>query len=59
MTPTEIIALRHKLKMTQRQFATLLGIKNENRISYWENGKGKPSSSAIALMKVIKATGKF
>jgi DNA-binding transcriptional regulator YiaG len=47
MTGEELRAIRHRLKMTQKQFAKALG-RHYITISDWERGK-KPIPKSIAI----------
>lgn len=46
-------AIRHKLGMTQRQFASTFGFA-ERTLKSWEAGERQPESSARVLLKVIE-----
>ncbi len=54
MNPDEIKKIRDKTKLTQEQFASIMGI-TSGTVNRWENGKAKPSRLAIArLQQLIK-----
>lgn len=50
MTKEEIKELRQKLKMSQVDFATKIGVRQLS-ICRWENGKASPSPLAIEKLK--------
>ncbi|MBX2988036.1 MAG: helix-turn-helix domain-containing protein [Bdellovibrionaceae bacterium] len=47
--PTDITALRKALKLTQQEFAQLLGV-HHMTASKWERGELKPTGYQLALM---------
>ena len=49
----EITQARHRLKMTQTQFATAFGI-SVSTLRNWEQGHRTPSGAAITLIKVAR-----
>ncbi len=53
LNPDQIKKLRMRLKLTQPQFAELVGIKNVPTISRWENGRVQPSGAALRVMEMI------
>lgn len=52
MKAEEIKEIRHKLHITQKGLAELIGICERN-VNMWENNKSKPSKLAIAKMKSL------
>lgn len=50
MSPAEIVRLRDALRLTQAQFATLLGV-HSLTVSKWERGLLAPSPYQVALMQ--------
>ncbi len=57
MSPNEIRNLRFKLKLTQEDFARLLGLRVAT-VNRWENGVTKPSPLALMRLKQIQEEGK-
>ncbi len=49
----EITDVRHKLNMTQTQFATAFGI-SVSTLRNWEQGHRNPTGAAVTLIKVAK-----
>jgi DNA-binding transcriptional regulator YiaG len=52
MTPSDLVAARHELKMTQHRLARLLGV-NDQRLHRWENGKTRIHRSAQMLVNMM------
>lgn len=50
MTPTEIVAVRNSLNMTQGQLAQLLGV-HSLTVSKWERGLLRPTPHQEALLR--------
>ncbi len=50
-TPVEVQAIRTNLKISQSQFARLLGV-SVNTIQNWEQGRRTPSGPARAFLSV-------
>lgn len=50
MTAAEVTALRDALRLTQAQFATLLGV-HSLTVSKWERGRLQPAPYQVALMQ--------
>lgn len=46
--------VRHALRMTQREFAQIMGV-SVNAISKWESGALKPSRTAALLLGIYAA----
>ncbi len=49
--PDSVAVVRAKLKLSQGEFARLLGI-SVNTLQNWEQGRRKPSGAARVLLKV-------
>lgn len=49
--PESVAVVRSKLKLSQAEFAHLLGI-SVNTLQNWEQGRRKPSGAARVLLKV-------
>jgi putative transcriptional regulator len=49
--PDSVAVVRAKLKLSQAEFARLLGI-SINTLQNWEQGRRKPSGAARVLLKV-------
>ena len=58
MKPQEIKALRHRLKMTGREFADKIGV-TVNTVFRWEMGVRKPDRLARAIIMSAASTGVF
>ena len=50
--PIDVRALRHRLKLTQRQFAGYFGLAVAT-LRHWERGNRRPSGTALVLLHVI------
>ncbi|MBC1746901.1 helix-turn-helix domain-containing protein [Listeria seeligeri] len=57
-SPGEIKKIRHKLNMSQRVFAKVMG-SSVRAIEYWENGKKKPSGAANRLLQLLEMDPNF
>jgi DNA-binding transcriptional regulator YiaG len=53
----DIKKLRTKLRMTQEEFANVLGCR-VTKISRWENGHSKPSKTSMRLIALLFRTKK-
>lgn len=53
MTPTEIQKIRSKTKLSQAQFAELLGVP-KGTLQGWEQGRYAPRATAIKLLELVK-----
>lgn len=53
MKPSEIRALRGKLRVSQSIFARLLNVPRQTAIS-WEKGVRKPSGAALKLLTIAR-----
>lgn len=49
--PPEIIMVREKLQVTQKEFAMMIGV-SIRTLQNWEQGRRKPEGPANALLKV-------
>ncbi len=49
-TPNELARIREKLKLSQTEFARLLGI-SANTLQNWEQGSRKPAGPARVLLR--------
>lgn len=52
-TPRKIRSLRVSLKMSQNDFAKLLGVSGET-LAKWEQGVNAPSGSSSRLLQILK-----
>jgi putative transcriptional regulator len=52
MNKKQIIELRHKLGMTQEQFAMKLGVTTSS-VCRWERGESQPSPLAIRIIELM------
>ena len=52
MNKKQIIELRHKLGMTQEQFAAKLGATTRS-VCRWERGESQPSPFAIRIIELL------
>ncbi len=50
-TVNQAIQARHKVGLSQQDFATLMGV-SVRTLQAWEQGKRKPRGSAVTLLKV-------
>lgn len=53
LAPEEIASIRRKLKFTQKQFESMLGVSSPS-VSRWENGAVQQSKPVDKLMRVIR-----
>lgn len=51
-SPKEIKAVRNKLNMTQRTFASVIGVSTKT-VEAWETGTNKPMKTACRLISMI------
>jgi putative transcriptional regulator len=58
MPPHRIKTVRQMYHLTQRNFAELLKIKYQT-LCAWESGRRRPSSPAIALLKIAEEYPEF
>ena len=52
-----IVRVRSKLKLTQNEFAKLLGV-SLHTVSFWELGKASPRAEAKAAICALRSAGK-
>src|ERR1039458_572729 len=52
MEPDQIKQIRRQLKLSQKAFASALGVSFAT-VNRWENGKAKPQSDRIQRMKAL------
>jgi DNA-binding transcriptional regulator YiaG len=53
MTPQEFTDLRHRLDLTQRELAPIIGLASERNIRRWEDGERVIPQSIIILLDLI------
>jgi putative transcriptional regulator len=53
LSPSQVRAIRNRLKMTQGAFAALLNVPLVTAVS-WEKGRRSPSGAALRLLEVAK-----
>jgi DNA-binding transcriptional regulator YiaG len=53
MTPQEFTDLRHRLDLTQRELAPIIGLASERNIRRWEEGERVIPQSIIILLDLI------
>jgi transcriptional regulator with XRE-family HTH domain len=53
MDACEIVALRERLRLTQRQFASWFGLPVAT-LRHWELGNRRPAGPALVLLEVIR-----
>ena len=58
MRPDEVKAVRYKLKQTQADFATMIGV-SVNTLQAWEEGRHRPDGPAEALLRVAAKSPKM
>jgi len=58
MRPDEVKAVRYKLKQTQADFATMIGV-SVNTLQAWEEGRHHPDGPAEALLRVAAKSPKM
>ncbi len=51
---SEIPSIRAKLKLSQAEFATLIGV-NQSTVSRWESGQSSPSELELAGVRAKAA----
>lgn len=54
-SPDEIKTLRLKCAMTQRTFASFMGVSIKT-VEAWESGRNRPSGSASRLMQLVSSS---
>ena len=55
---TDVRAIRYKLKQSQAEFATMLGV-SVSTLQGWEDGKHQPDGPAQALLRVAAKNPKM
>lgn len=50
--PTDIKSIRKKLKMSQSEFAMMIGV-SLSTLQNWEQGRRRPDGPARALLKIV------
>jgi putative transcriptional regulator len=58
MRPDEVKAVRYKLKQTQADFATMIGV-SVSTLQAWEEGRHRPDGPAEALLRVAAKSPKM
>jgi DNA-binding transcriptional regulator YiaG len=53
MEAREIRAIRREVRMTQTQFAAVLGYSSRTQISVFETGLGTPSKQGVLLLRAV------
>jgi putative transcriptional regulator len=56
--PDEVKAVRYKLKQTQADFATMIGV-SVTTLQAWEEGKHRPDGPAEALLRIAAKSPKM
>jgi len=51
--PASPQTMRTKLKLSQSEFASLMGV-SVRTVQEWEQGRRKPSGSAVALLRIVE-----
>lgn len=57
MSATEVKDIREKLRLTQAELATQIGV-TQTAISYWESGVRKPRGPALKLLSALAETSR-
>ncbi len=58
MRPDEVKAIRYRLKQTQADFATMIGV-SVTTLQSWEEGRHHPDGPAEALLRVAAKSPKI
>jgi putative transcriptional regulator len=58
LRPQEIVALRHRLNVSQAVFASLLNVPRVTAIS-WERGRRQPTGAALRLLDLVRKQPKL
>jgi putative transcriptional regulator len=58
MRPDEVKAIRYKLRQTQVDFATMIGV-SVGTLQGWEEGKRRPDGPAEKLLRVAARSPKM
>jgi putative transcriptional regulator len=56
--PDEVKAIRYKMRQTEADFATMIGI-SVNTLRSWEEGKHRPDGPAEALLRIAAKSPKM
>lgn len=51
--PSDPQIIRNKLNLSQFEFASLMGV-SVRTVQEWEQGRRKPSGSAVALLRIVE-----
>lgn len=51
--PSDPQIIRNKLNLSQSEFASFMGV-SVRTIQEWEQGRRKPSGSAVALLRIVE-----
>jgi putative transcriptional regulator len=58
MRPDEVKAIRYKLRQTENDFATMIGV-SVGTLRAWEEGKHRPDGPAEALLRIAAKSPKM
>jgi putative transcriptional regulator len=58
MRPDEVKAIRYKLRQTEIDFATMIGV-SVGTLRSWEDGKHRPDGPAEALLRIAAKSPKM
>ncbi len=58
MPPAQVKAIRYRLKQTQADFATMIGVSLPT-LQAWEEGRHRPDGPAEALLRVAAKSPKI
>jgi putative transcriptional regulator len=56
--PDEVKAIRYKMRQTEADFATMIGI-SVSKLRSWEEGKHRPDGPAEALLRIAAKSPKM
>ena len=51
--PARILTIRNRWSVSQRQFATMIGV-SANTLENWEQGRAKPNAQAAVLIRLVE-----
>jgi putative transcriptional regulator len=57
MRPDEVKAIRYKMRQTEADFATMIGV-SVSTLRSWEEGKHRPDGPAEALLRIAAKSPK-
>ena len=57
MRPDEVKAIRYKMRQTEADFATMIGV-SVSTLRGWEEGKHRPDGPAEALLRIAAKSPK-